>query len=73
MPRLDGFGVLEYLRQEPRTRDLPVLVLTAKTLTAEEEALLRQRVLKVIQKGGLERDALIQEVRVALQAYRHKA
>jgi CheY-like chemotaxis protein len=73
MPRLDGFGVLEYLRQEPRTRDLPVIVLTAKTLTAEEEALLRQRVLKVIQKGGLERNALIQEVRVALQAYRHKA
>ena len=73
MPRLDGFGVLEYLRQESHTRDLPVIVLTAKTLTTEEEALLRQRVLTVIQKGGLERDALIRELRSALQAYQHKA
>ena len=73
MPRLDGFGVLEYLRQEPRTRDLPVIVLTAKTLTTEEQTLLRQRVLTVIQKGGLERDALIRELRSALQAYRHQA
>ena len=72
MPRLDGFGVLEYLRQESHTRDLPVIVLTAKTLTTEEEALLRQRVLTVIQKGGLERDALIRELRSALQAYQHQ-
>jgi CheY-like chemotaxis protein/two-component sensor histidine kinase len=73
MPHLDGFGILEYLRQEPRTRDLPVLVLTAKTLTTEEQTLLQQRVLKVIQKGGLERDVLIRELRSALQAYRYKA
>jgi CheY-like chemotaxis protein len=73
MPRLDGFGVLEYLRQEPRTRDLPVLVLTAKTLTTEEQTLLQERVHKVLYKQGLERDALIRELRSALQVYRHQA
>ena len=56
MPRLDGFGVLEYLHHTPRYRDIPVIVLTAKTCTAEEQALLHTRVRTVIQKQGLERD-----------------
>jgi CheY-like chemotaxis protein len=70
MPRLDGFGVLEYLHRTPHYRDIPVLVLTAKTCTAEEQALLHTRVRTVIQKQGLEREGLIQEVRTALLAYR---
>ena len=70
MPRLDGFGVLEYLHHTPRYRDIPVIVLTAKICTAEEQALLHTRVRTVIQKQGLERDGLIQEVRAALLAYR---
>ena len=30
LPRLDGYGVLRYLRTRPQTASLPVLVLTAK-------------------------------------------
>lgn len=70
MPHLDGFGVLEYLHHTPRYRDIPVIVLTAKTCTAEEQALLHARVRTVIQKQGLERDRLLQEVQAALLAYR---
>ena len=44
MPHLDGFSVLEYLQQDPRYRDMPVIVLTAKMLTVEEKTLLQQRV-----------------------------
>ena len=73
MPHLDGFGVLAHLQQDPRYHDMPVIVLTAKTLTSEEQTRLQQRVLTVMQKGGLERDGLIQEVRSALQAYRRPA
>jgi PAS domain S-box-containing protein len=69
MPRLDGFGVLAHLQREPDYHDLPVLVLTAKTLTVAEQALLQERVLAVLQKRGLEREALIQELRAALQTY----
>jgi CheY-like chemotaxis protein len=29
MPRLDGFGLLRHIRQNPRTVDLPVIVVTA--------------------------------------------
>jgi CheY-like chemotaxis protein len=40
MPELDGFGVLEELQADPGRRGIPVIVLTAKELTAEESALL---------------------------------
>src|SRR5204863_2937563 len=33
MPRVDGFEVLQSVRSEPRLRDLPVLIVTAKDLT----------------------------------------
>ena len=70
MPRMDGFAVLEHLRQDAEQRAIPVIVLTAKTLTAVEHAVLEQSVLKVIQKRGLDRDHFVQELRGALQAYR---
>ncbi|HSF32955.1 MAG TPA: response regulator [Candidatus Tectomicrobia bacterium] len=70
MPRMDGFTVIEHLQRDPQGRHIPVIVLTAKTLTAVEQAVLDQSVRTVIQKRGLERDALIQELRGLLQAYR---
>jgi len=52
MPHLDGFGVLEYLASHAPLSRHPVIVLTAKTCTAEEQALLHARVRTVIQKQG---------------------
>jgi CheY-like chemotaxis protein len=70
MPRLDGFAVIAHLRQEPQYRQLPVIVLTAKTLTAADYALLDQRVRTVIQKQGLDRDTLLEELQGFLRVYR---
>ncbi|GIU97938.1 MAG: hypothetical protein KatS3mg013_1741 [Actinomycetota bacterium] len=36
MPVLDGYGVLEALGRDDRTRDVPVLVLTARALPEDE-------------------------------------
>jgi signal transduction histidine kinase/CheY-like chemotaxis protein/HAMP domain-containing protein len=69
MPGLDGFGVIEHLQREPRLRDLPVIVLTAKTLTVDETRILGLRTRAVIEKGGLEPPKLIEEIRSALAAY----
>jgi len=66
MPNLDGFGVLEQLAQNPALAGLPVIVLTAKTLSSDERALLQRRVLAIIEKRGLDRATLLQEVRRAL-------
>lgn len=70
MPVLDGFGVIEQLRQDPKHCDIPIVVLTAKTLTLEELAQLQRSVSRVIQKEGLERERLLEQLRSALRAYR---
>jgi CheY-like chemotaxis protein len=70
MPGMDGFALIEQLHQDPQSQQIPVIVLTAKTLTAVEQAFLDQSVRTVIQKHGLDRDALVQELRGLLQAYR---
>jgi len=72
MPRLDGFAVIEHLQQDPRHRAIPVVVLTAKDLTATERTVLEQSVLKVIHKLGLSREAFIDELRTALAACRNR-
>ncbi len=69
MPRLDGFGVIEQLRRKPEYRELPIIVLTAKALSAEELGQLQRTVSKIMQKRALERDLLLQELRQALRAY----
>ena len=66
MPNLDGFGVIERLREDPDHRAIPVVVLTAKSLTAEDIARLNSSVAKVVQKQGLAGDALIREIEGAL-------
>lgn len=59
MPEIDGFEVLEGIRARRETREVPVLVLTAKEVTAEERARLRANNLQqLIRKGSLDRDEL---------------
>jgi PAS domain S-box-containing protein len=67
MPRLDGFGLIEQLRQRPDYAAIPIIVLTAKTLSSTEAARLRASVAQVIQKQGMEENTLIRELQRALQ------
>ena len=41
MPVMDGFAVLEHIRNDFRLQHVPVVVVTAKTLTAEDREMLR--------------------------------
>jgi DNA-binding response OmpR family regulator len=51
MPELDGFGVLEAMRENESTRDIPVIVLTGKILTENEMVRLNRGVARVLEKG----------------------
>jgi len=67
MPKVDGFEVLERIRATPWTSRLPVLVLTAKELTAEDRARLSyNNVQEFIQKGAVERNELVSRVRALI-------
>lgn len=63
MPEVDGFAVLQAIRAEPRTRKVPVLILTAKHVTREELSFLTSNnVHQLIQKGDINRDGLLAAV-----------
>ena len=51
MPVLDGFGVLATMRADPLLASIPVVVLTAKTLTDAERQFLSRTAVRVLQKG----------------------
>lgn len=51
MPELDGFGVLEAMREAEATRDIPVIVLTSKLLTEVDMLRLNRGVATVLEKG----------------------
>ena len=53
MPELDGFGFLRLLRTRPEWYDIPVVVLTAKDVTADDFRLLAGQADRVLQKAGL--------------------
>ncbi|OHB32885.1 MAG: hypothetical protein A2X84_08965 [Desulfuromonadaceae bacterium GWC2_58_13] len=60
MPDVDGFEVLEQIRSTPTTATLPVLVLTAKELTAADRARLsHNNIQQLVQKGSLDRGQLL--------------
>jgi signal transduction histidine kinase/DNA-binding response OmpR family regulator len=66
MPEMDGFEFLRELRARPEWRLLPVIVLTAKELTAGDRAELLGRVEQVLQKGATGREDLLKSIRAAL-------
>jgi CheY-like chemotaxis protein len=72
MPQMDGFGVLEEMRQDPQLRDIPVIVFTAKTLTPDEQGRLDQVTSHVIRKAGLESELLFDELRSALRVHERR-
>ena len=62
MPEMDGFEFLVELREHAEWRDIPVLVVTAKNLTAEERSRLNGDVERVLQKGGFQLEELLREI-----------
>lgn len=72
MPGMDGFEVLDELRQQESLRSVPVLVITAKEIMAEDRARLNGRIAAIIQKGPRQREELLHEVRDTLRQRRAK-
>jgi CheY-like chemotaxis protein len=62
MPEMDGFQFLEELRKHKSWRSIPVIVMTAKMLTAEDRQRLNGSVEKILQKGEYSREELLREV-----------
>ena len=62
MPEMDGFTVLEELRKDKRTSDIPVIVVSAKDITADERKRLSGHIEALYQKGSLSPRAFVEQV-----------
>jgi signal transduction histidine kinase/DNA-binding response OmpR family regulator len=62
MPDMDGFQVIRHVRGEPTLKELPILVMTAKTLSPDEIALLNRETQGLLQKDGSWKNQVIAEV-----------
>ena len=63
MPVMDGFDFLLEMRANAVWQDIPVIVLTAKDLTAEDRRLLSGRVEQIVEKGACSHEQLMQLIR----------
>jgi signal transduction histidine kinase/CheY-like chemotaxis protein len=68
MPNMDGFGFIEVLRQHPEWESIPVVVMTAKDLTAEDRARLSGSVEKILLKHAYRREELMAKIRELVSA-----
>jgi signal transduction histidine kinase/DNA-binding response OmpR family regulator len=73
MPGMDGFQVIRHIRQQPTLRDLPIFVMTAKTLTEQDLAILGKETQAFFQKGGSWQQQLVDEINRVIQGRRAKA
>ena len=70
MPDVSGFNVVQTLKSDPSTASIPILVITAKRVTALDRQALSAdpgHVVRIIEKAGFNSSDFMAEVRHALQ------
>jgi DNA-binding response OmpR family regulator len=66
MPEVNGFDVVQALSADPATSRIPILIVTAKTVTRADRAKLNGFVTAIVEKGGFSSDRFTAEVRRAM-------
>lgn len=60
MPKVDGFQVMDTIRKSLKSKNIPIVVLTAKDLKPEDLALIKKNnIVEVIQKGDINVEGLL--------------
>jgi threonine synthase len=62
MPEIDGFSVLEELKYDKRTANIPVIVVSAKDITSEDRERLNGYITAIYQKGSLPPREFVEQV-----------
>jgi signal transduction histidine kinase/response regulator RpfG family c-di-GMP phosphodiesterase len=73
MPEMDGFAVLEQLKTDQEMRRIPIIIVTAKDLTAQEQAEINGHVAALFRKGLFREEELLQDLNLALHRARKRS
>jgi len=71
MPEMDGFEFLQTLRSKTSVIEIPVVVLTSKDLTSQDRLKLNGGVERILEKGQLNRDRFLDEVKRTVHSLTH--
>lgn len=66
MPGLDGFDIVEAVKRDRRLSHIPIIVITAKELSAIESKRLSGKIEALLQKGTFMDSDLLSDIRQAL-------
>ncbi len=72
MPEMDGIEVAYRLHSNPRWREIPIVLLTARDLSNEERSALNYDSVQIIQKGTFSREELMTGIASAIGATHHQ-
>ncbi len=64
MPDVSGYDVVDRLKEHPVARNIPVVIFTAKDITAEDKQRLGDNIDKIIRKASFSKEDLIAEIRL---------
>ncbi len=65
MPEVTGFDVVNALKGKEETKNIPIIILTAKVITEQDRKELNSGVLKIIGKDGFHHSSFLAEIRRA--------
>lgn len=66
MPQMSGFEVLEKLKADPQTANIPVIILSSKLLDENERAQLSKQVVAIVSKEASSREAAVVKIKNAV-------
>lgn len=69
MPEMDGFTILEKMREDPILREIPVLIVSGGGMTQEQQQQLNEYGQRWLAKGSLNGDQLIEQIEAALRRF----
>ncbi len=72
MPEMDGFKVVETLKDKEETRSIPIIIASAKDLTPKESKFLNGQVEALLHKNIFTENELLQDVQRALNQIQQK-
>ncbi|HEV2614357.1 MAG TPA: response regulator [Gammaproteobacteria bacterium] len=62
MPEMDGFSLIEELQKKEQWRDIPIIIVSAKELTPDENTMLKKYSKSILQKGAHTRQELVDAI-----------
>jgi CheY-like chemotaxis protein len=73
MPEMDGFMIVEALKNNEKTRPIPIIIVSAKELTSAEHTALTGQVEVLLRKGIFTENELLEDVSQVLKRIQQEA